>query len=179
MTDLRKKLLDLAIEATGDKEITVAGDFEPKGLTWKRAAGAAAGAALGNEVGEGWGAIGAMAGAAAGQRVGSSGDLPPVVIMAASPKKLYFLTTNNAKGIISAKSFIMLREFERDHLTFEMHQKVTVRTVVIRDEASGGELKLEGRRYIFHHMNAILDALSAGDEEDEDAPAEGHPAASP
>ncbi|RPI08778.1 MAG: hypothetical protein EHM63_05745, partial [Actinobacteria bacterium] len=99
MTDLRKKLLDMAIEATGDKEITVAGDFEPKGLTWKRAAGAAAGAALGDEIGEGWGAIGAMAGAQAGQIAGTSGDLPPVVVMAASPTKLYLFTTNNAKGI--------------------------------------------------------------------------------
>jgi hypothetical protein len=170
MTDLRKKLLDMAIEATGDKEITVAGDFEPKGLTWKRAAGAAAGAALGSEVGEGWGAIGAMAGAQAGQMAGTSGDLPPVVVMAASPTKLYLLTTNNAKGIVLAKSLIKLRELERDHLTFEMKQKVTVRTVVITDESTGGELKMEGRRYIFHHMNAILDALAAGDEdESEDA----------
>ena len=51
-----------------------------------------------------------------------------------------------------------------------MKQKVTVRTVVITDESTGGELKMEGRRYIFHHMNAILDAL-AGGTEDEDEPA--------
>ncbi len=41
--DLKKKLLDLAREATDDPQIMVAGDFQPKGLTWKIAAGAAAG----------------------------------------------------------------------------------------------------------------------------------------
>ena len=49
--DLRQKLLDLAREATGDSEITVAGDFQPKGLTWKVAAGALAGGVLGDAVG--------------------------------------------------------------------------------------------------------------------------------
>ena len=33
--DLRQKLIDLSREATGDATITVAGDFQPKGLTWK------------------------------------------------------------------------------------------------------------------------------------------------
>ena len=43
----KQKLLDMAIEATGDGEITVAGDFQPKGMTWKRAAGATHGCASG------------------------------------------------------------------------------------------------------------------------------------
>ena len=45
--DLKQKLIDLAREATGDNEIVVAGDFQPKGMTWKVAAGAGAGAVLG------------------------------------------------------------------------------------------------------------------------------------
>lgn len=49
--DLKQKLIDLAREATGDQSITVAGDFQPKGLTWKRAAGAAAGSLAGDAVG--------------------------------------------------------------------------------------------------------------------------------
>lgn len=162
--DLKKKLLDMAVEATGDKEVTVAGDFEPKGLAWKRAAGATAGAFIGSEIGDGWTGIGAVAGAQAGQRAGTSGDLPPVVVLAASPTTLYVLTTNNAKGIISAKSLIKMGEHAREDLTFEMKQKVTVRTVVIHDEATGAQLKMEGRRILFHHMNDILDVL-AGDED--------------
>ena len=33
--DPKQKLIDLAREATGDTDITVAGDFQPKGTTWK------------------------------------------------------------------------------------------------------------------------------------------------
>jgi hypothetical protein len=40
---------------------------------------------------------------------------------------------------------------------------------VITDESTGGELKMEGRRYFFHHMNAILDVL-AGESEDATSP---------
>ena len=171
MTDLRKKLLDMAIEATGDKEITVAGDFEPKGLTWKRAAGGGRWRRVGRRDRRRVGCHRRDGRCAARDRSRAPQEIcRRSSCMAASPTKLYLFTTNNAKGIILAKSLIKLRELERDHLTFEMKQKVTVRTVVITDESTGGELKMEGRRYIFHHMNAILDAL-AGGTEDEDEPA--------
>ena len=71
--DLKKKLLDMAIDATGDKTVTVAGDFEPKGLAWKRAAGATAGAFIGSEIGDGWTGIGAVGGAHPCQKGGTSG----------------------------------------------------------------------------------------------------------
>jgi hypothetical protein len=160
--DLKQKLIDLAREATGDQTITVAGDFQPKGLTWKRAAGAAAGSiagdAVGGDVGQG---IGTMAGFAVGNRAGTSGDLPPVVVLAASPSKLYLMTSNNAKGIISAKHLVLLDTLERENLSVEMHQKATVRTAVITDESTGNEYKIEGKRILFHHMNDMLDALAA------------------
>ncbi len=49
--DLRQKLIDLSRDATGDPTITVAGDFQPKGMTWKVVAGAAAGSVLGDAAG--------------------------------------------------------------------------------------------------------------------------------
>jgi hypothetical protein len=165
--DLKKKLIDLAREATGDPEITVAGDFQPKGLTWKRAAGAAAGSVVGDAVGGDVGqAIGAGAGAAAGHYAGTSGEMPPVVVLAASPSKLYILTSNNAKGIILAKHLVPLTAIDRDNVKVEMHQKVSVRTAVITDESTGHEYKLEGKRILFHHMNDMLDALAGHDPED-------------
>lgn len=165
--DLKQKLIDLAREATNDPEITVAGDFQPKGLTWKMAAGAAAGSVVGDAVGDDFGqAIGAGAGGAAGYYAGTSGDLPPVVVLAASPSKLYVMTSNNAKGIILAKHLVLLDSFDRDNLSVEMHQKVTVRTAVIKDEVTGKEIKVEGKRILFHHMNDMLDALAAHDPED-------------
>lgn len=165
--DLRQKLIDLAREATGDPDITVAGDFQPKGMTWKVTAGAVAGStlgeAVGGDVGRTWGTVG---GVAAGHYAATSGELPPVIVLAASPSKLYLMTSNNAKGIILAKHLLMIDTLDRDNLSVEMHQKATVRTAVITDDSTGHEFRIEGKRILFHHMNAMLDALAADVEDD-------------
>jgi hypothetical protein len=163
--DLKQKLIDMAREATGDPEIQVAGDFQPKGMTWKVAAGAAAGSVLGSSVDAG--GLGAAGGAIAGRYAASSGSLPPVIVMAASPERLYLMTTNNAKGIILAKGLVLLDTIDRANVSVELKQKVTVRTVVITDESTGHEYAMEGKRIIFHHMNDVLNLL-AGVDEDED-----------
>lgn len=164
--DLKQKLIDMAREATGDQEIVVAGDFQPKGMTWKVAAGAAAGSVLGGATGiDGAGAIGAAGGAVAGRYTASSGELPPVIVMAASPSKLYLMTTNNAKGIILAKSLVLIDTLPRENLAVELKQRITTRTVVITDESTGHEYAMEGKRIVFHHMNDVLDLL-AGVEDD-------------
>ena len=165
--DLRQKLIDLSREATGDPTITVAGDFQPKGMTWKVVAGAAAGSVLGDAAGGDVAqSIGTAAGYSAGRYAPTSGELPPVVVLAASPTKLYLMTSNNAKGIILAKHLILIDTLDRENLTVEMHQKVTTRTAVITDTSNGHEYKIEGKRILFHHMNAMLDALAADDASD-------------
>lgn len=165
--DLKQKLIDLAREATGDSEITVAGDFQPKGMTWKVAAGAAAGSVLGDAAGGDVAqTIGTAAGYSAGRYAATSGELPPVIIVAASPSKLYLMTSNNAKGIILAKHLLLIDTLDRANLSVEMHQRVTTRTAVITDSSTGHEYKIEGKRILFHHMNDMLDALAADDHED-------------
>ncbi|MGA9279079.1 hypothetical protein [Ilumatobacter sp.] len=165
--DLRQKLIDLAREATGDQTITVAGDFQPKGMTWKVAAGGAAGSVLGDAVGGDVGqSIGSMAGYTAGRYAATSGELPPVIILAASPEKLYLMTSNNAKGIILVKHLLLIDTLDRANLTVEMHQKMTVRTAIITDSSTGHEYKIEGKRILFHHMNDMLDALGVHDSDD-------------
>jgi hypothetical protein len=175
--DLKAKLIEMAREATGDQEILVAGDFQPKGMTWKVAAGAAAGSVLGNSTGfDGAGAIGAAGGAMAGRYAASSSSLPPVIIMAASPSKLYLLTSTNAKGIILAKSLVVIDTLDREHLSVELKQRVTTRTIVITDESTGHEYGMEGKRMVFHHMNDVLDLLAGADEdEDESVEADSSP----
>jgi hypothetical protein len=163
--DLKQKLIDLAREATGDPEITVAGDFQPLGMTWKVAAGAATGAAAGSTVDAA--GLGAAGFALAGKQAASSGDLPPVVVLAASPTTLYLMTSTNAKGIILAEHLFVIDTLDRAHLSVELKQKATVRTAVITDMSTGHEYRLEGKRALFHHMNDMLDALSA-DEGDDD-----------
>jgi hypothetical protein len=166
--DLKQKLIDLAREATGDPDIVVAGDFQPKGFTWKVAAGTVAGSVLGDTFGGSTAqAIGAGAGYMAGQYAATSGDIPRVVVLAASPSKLYVMTSNNAKGIILAKHLLLIDTLDRDGLEVELHQKITVRTAVITDTVTGHEYKLEGKRILFHHMNDVLDALSAHDDDDD------------
>ena len=165
--DLRQKLIDLSREATGDPTITVAGDFQPKGMTWKVAAGAAAGSVLGDAAGGDVGqAIGTAGGYTAGRYAATSGELPPVIVLAASPTKLYLMTSNNSKGIILAKHLILIDTLDRENLTVEMHPKVTTRTAVITDTSTGHEYKIEGKRILFHHMNDMLDALASDDAED-------------
>ncbi len=165
--DLRQKLIDLSREATGDPTITVAGDFQPKGMVWKVAAGAAAGSVLGDAAGGDVAqSIGAAAGYTAGRYAATSGELPPVIVLAASPTKLYLMTSNNAKGIILARHLMLIDTLDRENLSVEMHQKATVRTAVITDTSTGHEYKIEGKRILFHHMNAMLDALSAHDASD-------------
>ena len=160
--DLKQKLIDLSREATGDDSITVAGDFQPKGMTWKVAAGAAAGSVLGDAVGGDAGqAIGTAAGYSTGRYAASSGELPPVIVVAASPTKLYLMTSNNAKGIILAKHLVLLDTLDRENLTVEMHQRTITRTAIITDTSTGHEYKIEGKRILFHHMNDMLDALAA------------------
>jgi hypothetical protein len=156
--DLRKKLLDMAREATGDRDIQAVGDFQPQGMTWKVGTGAAAGAVLGDAVGD-FGDIGTVGGAIAGRTAATSGQLPPVIVAAATPDKLYLMTTNNAKGIILAKGLIMIDTLDRENLTVQLKQRVTTRTVVITDESTGHEYKMEGKRIIFHQMNEVLDLL--------------------
>jgi hypothetical protein len=136
-------------------------------MTWKVAAGAGAGAVLGDAVG---GDLVQHAGTAIGTGVGyyaaTSGELPPVIVLAASPKKLYLMTSNNAKGIILARHLILTDALERENLQVEMHQLVTTRTAVITDTSTGHEYKIEGKRILFHHMNDMLDALASDDHAD-------------
>ncbi|HUW01524.1 MAG TPA: hypothetical protein VMW08_04145 [Acidimicrobiales bacterium] len=165
--DLRQKLIDLSREATGDPTITVAGDFQPKGMTWKVATGAAAGSVLGDSIGGDLGqSTGTAGGYIAGRYAATSGELPPVIVLAASPTKLHLMTSNNAKGIILAKHLLLIDTLDRANLSVEMHQKVTSRTAIITDTSTGHEYKIEGKRILFHHMNAMLDALAADDAAD-------------
>ena len=129
-------------------------------MTWKVAAGAAAGSVLGDAVGGDTAqAIGTMGGMTAGKCAATSGELPPVIVLAASSEKLYLMTSNNAKGIILATHLVLIDTLNRADLSIEMHQKMSVRTAIITDTSTGHEYKIEGKRILFHHMNDMLDAL--------------------
>ena len=158
--DLKQKLVDLAIEASGDPEISVAGDFEPKGMMWKSAAGAAAGSLVGGAAtgGNSWAqSIGAVGGMTVGSlSAGASMHLPPVVVVAASPTKLFVMATNKGQQIFMAKNFEVLSVLDREQVVVTLKRRKTVRTVVIEDEVTGEQFKLEGIKFGFHHINDLL-----------------------
>ncbi len=158
--DLKQKLVDLSIAASGDPEISVAGDFEPKGMMWKSAAGAAAGSLVGGAAtgGNSWAqGIGAVGGMTVGSlSAGASTHLPPVVVVAASPTKLYVMATNKGQQILMAKNFEVLSVLDREQVVVTLKRRKTVRTVVIEDEVTGEQFKLEGIKFGFHHINDLL-----------------------
>jgi hypothetical protein len=159
--DLKQKMVDMAIEATGDDEIFVAGDFEPKGMLWKRSAGAAAGSLAGGAVsgGDSWAkAAGAAGGMAVGTLAAGKGK-PPVVVLAATPSKLYVLATSMGQGMLLAKHLELLNTMNRDDLTVTIKKRAMTRTVVIEDESDGGKVELEGLKLGLHHMNDLLNVL--------------------
>jgi hypothetical protein len=159
--DLKQKMVDMAREATGDEEIFVAGDFQPKGMAWKKAAGAVAGSALGGAVSDGnsWAqAAGAAGGMAVGSLAAGKGK-PPVVVLAATPTKLYVLATKMGQGILLAKHLEVLDVMDRNQLTVTIKKRIQTRTAVIEDESTGAKVELEGLKLGFHHMNDLLNVL--------------------
>ena len=160
---LKQKLVDLAIDATGDLEIQVAGDFEPKGMMWKRATATAVGSLAGGAVTDGnsWGqAAGAAGGFAIGTLAsGASTHLPPTVVLAASPTKLYVLATKMGQGYLLAKHLDVLSVLDREQIVVTLKRRKMVRTAVIEDEVTGEQFKLEGIKLGFHHMNDLLNEI--------------------
>ena len=169
-----EKLIRMSKEATGDDEIFVAGDFEPKGMMWKRAAGAAVGSMAGGAVSDGnsWAqAAGAAGGIAVGSlAAGASTHMPPVVILAATPSKLYVLATPVGRGHVFARNLEPLAALDRNNLTVTLKKRMATRTAVIEDESTGETFALEGVKFGFHHMNDLLNEIDQ--EEHDEAEAE-------
>jgi hypothetical protein len=160
--DLKQKMIDLAREATGDDEIFVAGDFQPKGMLWKRAAGTAAGSLAGGAVSDGdtWAqAAGAVGGYAAGTLASSGKGVPPVCVLAASPTKLYVLATSHGQGMLLVKHLEVLEVFNRNELTITVKNRIQTRTAIIENEETGARIELEGLKLGIHHMNDLLNVL--------------------
>lgn len=177
----KEKLVRMAVEASGDDSILVAGDFEPKGMMWKQAAGAAAGSMIGGGVsgGNSWAqAAGAAGGIAAGSlAAGASTHLPPVVILAATPSKLYVLATPVGRGHLFARNLEVLTVLERDNITVTLKKRLATRTAVIEDESTGEKIALEGVKFGFHHMNDLLNEIDQEEHDEAEAESEARIAA--
>jgi hypothetical protein len=156
-----------AIEATGDSSITDVAEFQPKGTAAATGAGAAAGSLAGGGAtgGSNWGsAIGISGGAAAGKvLVGLGKDLPPRVGVAVSPTDVYLLGMKAYGYHVEP-----IAKIHRDKLGVEVHQRMTVRTVVLEDLDTEHKFPLEASRLNVYHAKAMVELLMMSDEHHEE-----------
>ena len=160
------KLLEAAIEPTGDDTISDVAEFQPKGTAAATGAGAAAGSMVGGgATGSNWGtAIGTAGGAAAGKAMlGIGKDLPPRICVAISPTDVYLLGMKAYGYHVEP-----LTKIHRDRLGVEVHQRMTVRTVVLEDLETEHRSPLEAPRLNFYHAKAMVELLMMSDEHHEE-----------
>jgi hypothetical protein len=162
-----EKLMKAAIAATGDESITDVAEFNPKGSAGASAAGAAAGSVAGGAAtgGDSWGqSIGAAGGVAAGRALmGMGEDLPPRICVAVSPDEVYLLGMNAMGYHVD-----LIAKIDRHQLGVEIHQRVSVRTVVLEDLETGHKFPLEVKRLNLYHAKAMVELLMMSDAHVED-----------
>ncbi|MCL1598661.1 MAG: hypothetical protein M3094_05720 [Actinomycetia bacterium] len=170
------KLMKAAIEVTGDDSINDVAEFQPKGTAAATGAGAAAGSMAGGAAsgGNNWGsALGVAGGAAAGKAlVGLGKDLPPRICVAVSPTEVYLLGMKAHGYHVDP-----IAKIDRDKLGVEVHQRVSVRTVVLEDLETGHKFPLEAPKLNLYHAKAMVELLMMSDAHHEEEVEEEDPEA--
>jgi hypothetical protein len=168
------KLMNAVIAATGDDSISDVAEFNPKGSAGASAAGAAAGSLAGGAAtgGDSWGrSLGAAGGMAAGRAMmGLGKDLPPRICVAVSPTEVYLLGMRAYGYHVDP-----IAKIHRDKLGVEIHQRVSVRTVVLEDLETGHKFPLEVKRLNLYHAKAMVELLMMSDAHHEEEVEEEEP----
>ena len=160
-------MLNASRAVTGD-DIEIAGLFEPKGMRGKRMLGTFAGAVVGETLGNAVGGkvgmevgdiVGGGAGRYAGGRAGAN-DGKVRFVVAASSTKVHILQPEGHVAI-THENLSLRHSFDRSTLSVSVHGKVTVRTLVLTDTATGDEMELEGSRAPWSHSKETLEYFAA------------------
>ncbi|MGA9275732.1 hypothetical protein [Ilumatobacter sp.] len=136
MTDVHDRLVELARIATDDDDIVAAGDFLPKGTTWK------SGGFGGQYIGRGMGMVAApiisdtdedalaIVGLTGTTRTLADKQGNPVIVLAASPTTLHLLVTESAMhGPTRTKALTAVGQLDRAGLDVHVGQRLSVRTL--------------------------------------------------
>lgn len=172
-----ERLMNEARRATGDDSIQDVADFQPKGTAGGSIAGAVAGGLAGGAAvgGDGWGnAIAQGAGTAGGlvageAAVGLSRHLPPHIAIAVSPDEVYLL---EYKGTGWSPHLNAMAKIDRHRLGIEVHQQVSVQTVVLEDLDSEAKFELEIGRLNWYHGKALVELLLMSEAYHDEEPTE-------
>jgi hypothetical protein len=158
--------------ATGDETIIDVAEFQPKGTAGATMAGAAAGSAAGGD--STWGsAIGVGVGATLGQAIrAETSELPRLICVAVSPTEVYLLRI--PIGLLHGKydELEPIAKIHRDRLGVEVHQRATVRVVILEDLDTGHRFEMEVPRLNFYHAKALIELLMMSEEHHDDEEAE-------
>lgn len=162
-------LLELARRATGDDTLVAAGDFLPKGTTWK------SGGFGGQTIGRGMGSVAtpalagsqpspddlATVGLVTGERRTLAEQLGnPVIVVAVSPERVYLLTTEGAlHGARRAEELHHVVTLDRRDLKVVTKHRLSVRTLVVTERSTDRTFALEGKRLGRHGVASVLSAL--------------------
>lgn len=100
---------------------------------------------------------------------GLSEGLPQHMAVAVSPDEVYVLGMRS----FGVKHLRPLAKIDRDKLGIEVHQRASVRTVVLEDLDSGHKIPLEAPRLNLYHSKALIELLMPSEEhQDEEIPEE-------
>jgi len=92
-------------------------------------------------------------GAAAGKALlGTGKDLPPRICAAISPSEVYLFGMKT-----HGTSLDPIAKIDRDKLGVEVHQRMTVRTIVLEDLETGHQFPLEAPKLNLYHAKATVE----------------------
>ena len=104
-------------------------------------------------------ATGDAGGMAAGRAMmGIGKDLPPRICVAVSPDEVYLLGMKAYGYHVDP-----IAKIHREKLGVEIHQRVSVRTVVLEDLETGHKFPLEVKRLNLYHAKAMVELLMMSD----------------
>ena len=95
--------------------------------------------------------------------MGIGKDLPPRICVAVSPNEVYLLGMKAMGYHVEP-----IAKIHRDNLGVEVHQRVSVRTVVLEDLETGHKFPLEVKRLNLYHAKAMVELLMMSDEHHEE-----------
>lgn len=140
---LKERRLNAAKEVTGGPSIPDVAEFQPKGTMGAATAGRAA--------------------------VGLARDIPPSIAVAVSPSTVYLL---GMRSVLSVKHLDLIVQIDREKLGVEVHQRASVRTVVLEDLDTEMEFALEVPRLNLYHGKAMVELLMLSDQHHDDEQAD-------